>query len=136
VEIVRDALPGRTFQGQGSQVALAGTTTQGVVNYPVTIQFQEVDEAIRPGMTANATIVIERRENVLLVPHRAIRSQNGQRVVRVLRDGQGQEVVVQAGLTGEGQTEILGDTLHEGAVLLLTSATTSLTGMGTNIRGQ
>ncbi|MGQ9684169.1 MAG: efflux RND transporter periplasmic adaptor subunit [Anaerolineae bacterium] len=130
VEISLDALPGQVYAGQVTRVASAGTSTQGVVNYPVTIEFQQDDESIRPGMTANATIVVERRENVLLVPNRAIRSQNGQRVVRVLRDGQEVPVVVQIGLSGEGQTEILDGVLQEGDVVLLSSGTDSLPPMG------
>ncbi|HOG47014.1 MAG TPA: efflux RND transporter periplasmic adaptor subunit, partial [Anaerolineae bacterium] len=95
VDITLDALPGSAFKGHVSKVAASGTSTQGVVNYPVVIRFDEAGAAIKPGMTANASIVIERRDNVLLVPTRAVRTQGGQRVVQVLRERQVVDVPVQ-----------------------------------------
>ena len=135
VNVTLDALADRTFQGHVTRVALAGTAVQGVVNYPVAIRLDRPDPAIKPGMTANASIIVERRDNVLLVPSRAIRSQSGRRYVRVLYKGQTIDVPVQVGLTGDGGVEILpdpaaGETVREGDVLVLNVTTTQLRAVG------
>ncbi len=122
VDITLDALPGRTFKGHVSKVAVAGTSTQGVVNFPVTVKLDQADPAVKPGMTANITVIIDRRENVLLVPSRAVHTLNGRRMVTVLRDGKPSEVEVKLGQTGDGMTEVLDDTLKEGDTLLLTTS--------------
>jgi HlyD family secretion protein len=118
-DITLDALRDRDLTGQVASVAAAGTSVQGVVNYKVVIRLDEADPAIKPGMSASVSIVTEEREDVLLVPIRAIRSTGGQRVVHLLRDGQIATVPVQVGLTGDEGIEILGDTLKEGDVLVL-----------------
>ncbi len=123
--ITFDALADRTFAAQVVKVAAVGVSTQGVVNYPVTVRLTDKDPAIRPGMTANASIVVDKRENVLVVPNRAIRTQGRQRTVSVLYQGQVIEVPVEAGMSGNGNTEILGDTLKEGDVVLLNTSSTS-----------
>lgn len=122
VNITLDALPDRTFKGRVTKVAAVGTSVQGVVNYPVTIHLEQADPAIKPGMTANASIIVDRRDDVLLVPSRAIRSQGNQRFVRVLFQGQTIDVPVQVGLSGDGGTEILGDVLKEGDEVVLNVA--------------
>lgn len=122
VDIVLDALPSSTFKGHVTKVASTGTATQGVVSYPVTIHLDKADPAIKPGMTANATIIVDRRDNVLMVPTRAIRSQGNQRLVRVLYQGQTIDVPVEVGLTGDTNTEVLGDALKEGDVIILNPA--------------
>lgn len=119
VEITLDALPDRTFKGHVADVAPAGVSTQGVVNFPVTIVFDEADPAIRPGMTANISIIVERRENVLLVPSRAIHTQGSDRVVYVLEGSQIEEIPVQVGMSGDSGTEILDDSLSEGQEVIV-----------------
>lgn len=122
-EILLDALPERTFKGRVTDVASGGTSTQGVVNFPLTIGLEQADPAIKPGMTANVSSVVDRRDNVLLVPSRAIQVQGKQHLVRVLHEGQVIEVPVQIGLSGDNGTEILGDALWEGDLLVLSATT-------------
>lgn len=125
VELRFDALPDQVFQGHVARLAATGTVVQGVVNYPVTIHLDEPVAAIRPGMSANASIIIDRRDNVLLVPNRTIRSQGGQYMVRVLRNGLPVDTPVQLGLSGDINSEVLGDTLKEGDTLIVHSASLS-----------
>ncbi|MDI7274964.1 MAG: efflux RND transporter periplasmic adaptor subunit [Anaerolineae bacterium] len=125
VEVLLDAMPERTFAGRVVQMATSGTSSQGVVNFPITICLDQADPAIRPGMTANVTIIAERRDNVLLVPSRAIQVRGGGYLVRVLHEGQIIEVPVQVGLSGDNGTEILGDILREGDLLVVDGATSS-----------
>lgn len=124
VNITLDALPNVNLTGHISYVAPVGTISQGVVNYPVTITLDNADNTVKPGMTANTNIVVERRDNVLLVPNRAVRTQGGQRTVQVLYKGQVISVPVQLGLSNDTATEVLSG-LQEGDQVILNTTTNS-----------
>ena len=68
-----DAFPDQTFRGQVVQVRLDAATVQNVVTYSVMVQAGNPDEMLLPGMTADVSIVTDRRENVLRVPNDATR---------------------------------------------------------------
>jgi HlyD family secretion protein len=68
-----DAFPDRDFQGTVSQVRLEPITDQNVVTYVTVIRTQNPDGRLRPGMTANVTVKIERRDGVTRVPNAALR---------------------------------------------------------------
>lgn len=68
-----DAFPGRNFPGQVREVRNNPTTTNNVVNYSTIIDVTNPDLKLRPGMTANVTITIARRTNVLRLPNSAVR---------------------------------------------------------------
>jgi HlyD family secretion protein len=127
VQVTFDALSGQTFGGQVVKVPLVGAVTQGVVNYPVVIALDQADRQIRPGMTANVTIVVEQRDNILLVPNRAVKIVNRQRVVTVVRDGAPTQVNVTLGMTGDSQSEVVSG-LNEGDVVVVQQTTTTTQG--------
>jgi HlyD family secretion protein len=68
------------------EVAAVGTETQGVTNFPVTVELLDADEAVRPEMTAAVDIVTSEVDDVLLIPNRAIRLLDGERVIYVLTE--------------------------------------------------
>ena len=68
-----DAYPGETFIGDISQLRLNAQTLQNVVTYSAVIDVANPDQKLRPGMTANITIPVARRESVLTVPNAALR---------------------------------------------------------------
>ena len=68
-----DAFPGETFSGNISQLRLNAQTTQNVVTYSAVIDVSNPALKLRPGMTANITISVARRDNVLTVPNAALR---------------------------------------------------------------
>jgi len=68
-----DAYPNDQFRGQVSQLRLQPTTVQNVVTYSTVIDVPNPDLKLKPGMTANVTIEIMRRENVLRLPNSALR---------------------------------------------------------------
>jgi HlyD family secretion protein len=70
-----DAYPERTFRGKVSEVRNAPTTIQNVVTYDVVIQVGNKDFKLKPGMTANVTVLIAHKEGVLKVPNSALRFQ-------------------------------------------------------------
>jgi HlyD family secretion protein len=67
------AWPGRKFPASIQRVGLGSTTTDNVVTYKTILRVNNDDLALRPGMTATATIVTASREKVLLVPNAALR---------------------------------------------------------------
>ncbi|MBI4552970.1 MAG: efflux RND transporter periplasmic adaptor subunit [Candidatus Latescibacteria bacterium] len=68
-----DAYPDQQFGGQVSQIRLAPVTVQNVVTYTVIVDVPNPDMKLKPGMTANVTILVAQRENVLKVPTIALR---------------------------------------------------------------
>src|SRR5262249_41525021 len=68
-----DAYPGEDFAGAITQLRLDPTTTNGVVTYDAVIGVDNEAQKLRPGMTANASIVSVRREDALLVQNAALR---------------------------------------------------------------
>jgi HlyD family secretion protein len=70
---VVDAYPNQVFKGAVTQVRNAPITVQNVVTYNVVIGVDNTDLRLRPGMTANVSIIVDRRENVLKVPNQALR---------------------------------------------------------------
>lgn len=68
-----DAYPGVRFQGVVKQVRHAPVTVQNVVTYKVVVGIRNEDLRLKPGMTANVSITVARRENVLKVPNAALR---------------------------------------------------------------
>jgi len=68
-----DAFPDRTFDGRVSQIRLEPIVEQGVVTYTTVIQTANPDLRLRPGMTANVTIRVERRDDVVRIRNAALR---------------------------------------------------------------
>ncbi|MBE0699212.1 MAG: efflux RND transporter periplasmic adaptor subunit, partial [Anaerolineaceae bacterium] len=114
-----DAISDKEYSGRVTQVARVGVSTQGVVNFNVTIELNNDDGSVRPGMTSAVNIVTDLVENILVVPNRAVRLRDGKRVVFVLRDGVPVLTEIQLGLTSDVQSEVIGDNLKEGDLLVL-----------------
>ena len=70
-----DAYPERNFRGEVLEIRNAPQTIQNVVTYDVVIQMENKDLKLKPGMTANVTITVARREGVLKLPNTALRFQ-------------------------------------------------------------
>lgn len=88
----------------------AETIVEGVPTYKVTLQFDEKDERVRSGMTANIDIITHSKENVVTVPFRAVLEKNGEKYVRVIQGNSGEysEVKVTTGIRGnDGKIEIV-----------------------------
>jgi len=68
-----DAYPGVRFSGSIRQVRLAPINVQNVVTYNVVVAVDNQDLRLKPGMTANVSIVVAQKEQVLKVPNAALR---------------------------------------------------------------
>ncbi|MEZ5649509.1 MAG: efflux RND transporter periplasmic adaptor subunit [Burkholderiaceae bacterium] len=73
VSFTVDAFPARNFRGTVNQIRKAPTEVQNVITYTVIIAADNADLALLPGMTANVTVVVGERRNVVRVPNAALR---------------------------------------------------------------
>jgi HlyD family secretion protein len=73
VDFTVDAYPTRTFHGTVTQVRNSPTTVNNVVTYDCVIGVTNADYKLKPGMTANVSIIIAQRENALTIPNGALR---------------------------------------------------------------
>jgi HlyD family secretion protein len=73
VDFTVDAYPYRNFQGVVTQVRNSPTTVNNVVTYDCVIGVTNADYKLKPGMTANVSIIIAQREDALTIPNAALR---------------------------------------------------------------
>jgi HlyD family secretion protein len=73
VDFTVDAFPTRTFRGKVVQVRNAPITVQNVVTYDTVIGVDNKDLKLKPGMTANVSIIIAHKDNVLQIKNAALR---------------------------------------------------------------
>ena len=71
VQITADAVPDKTYVGTVTRVSMKGASNGGTTTYPVTIRIDDTD-GLRPGMNANAEIVVAQANNALVVPNAAV----------------------------------------------------------------
>lgn len=116
-----DAVLGRTepYHGKVVQVSQAGDTVQGVVSFTVSVELTDADEFVKPGMTAAVNIVVEEVKDVLLIPNRAVRLVDSERVVYVLVNGLPVQVKVQLGSTSGIDSVLVSGDIKEGDPIIL-----------------
>jgi HlyD family secretion protein len=105
IDYTFDALgPDRHFTGLVLTIDPASTVVSGVVNYSVKGSLENIPD-IKPGMTANMTVMVAKKDNVLAVPSTAVINKNSKQYVRVIDDAKNKtyhEVQVQTGLRADG----------------------------------
>ena len=117
IDYTFDALgPDKHFTGKVLTINPSSTVVSGVVNYKVTGSLDNVPE-IKPGMTANMTILVAQKDDVLSIPSTAIINKNSKQYVRVIDDSKKKtyhEVQVQTGLQADGGLVKIISGLNEG----------------------
>ena len=101
--VTLDSISGKTFTGQVLTVDKIGTVSSGVTNYPVVISLDATAPEILPNMATTANIIIESKENALMVPSEAIVDERA----RVLKEGRVRITPVKTGLISDTHTEIV-----------------------------
>ena len=71
VQITADAVADKTYVGTVTRVSMKGSSSGGTTTYPITIRIDNTD-GLRPGMNANAEIVVAEAGNALVVPNAAV----------------------------------------------------------------
>ncbi len=124
VTLTFDAIAGKAYTGKVVEVAQAGDSVQGAVNFTVTVVLTDPDKSVKPGMTAAVTITVKQMNNVLLVPNRAVRLVDNQRVVYILVNGQPEEVNVTLGASSDTMSEVVSSDLKVGDLIILNPPST------------
>lgn len=124
VAVTLDALPDTVVTGAIAEIAPTSASAGGVVTYLVTINIvADKGVLLRPGMSANASIVVEEVDDVLIVPNWAVRldRETGNAFVnQMMADGSVEEVVVDTGLRNEQFSEVVSG-LRAGDVVVVTN---------------
>ena len=105
VLVTTPGLPGKTFHGSVTSVDTMGTQQNGLSTFGVHIGVAATS-GLRPGMTADARIVVATVPNALMVPVEAVLQQDTGTEVEVLRDGRPETVPVQVGLVNDQYAQI------------------------------
>jgi HlyD family secretion protein len=136
VEFTVDAYPDLTFRGKVSQVRSSPISVQNVVTYDVVVKVDNPELKLKPGMTANVSIIVERKSGVLKVPNAALRfrpsqkgtvqpgkrqsgGQGGNVGVYVLGDGTPRRIAITPGSSDGNFTEVAGGDLREGQEVIV-----------------
>jgi HlyD family secretion protein len=130
-QITFDAVPNVTISGKVIAVASSATLTSGVVNYYATISLDQGNQALKEGMTSNATVVVSSANNVITVPNLAITRLGGQAYVNVYSNGQEVQTAIETGVVGDTYTEVTSGLTEGQQVVIPTLRVPS----GTNSRG-
>jgi HlyD family secretion protein len=75
VRFTLESLPGRRFSGVVENIRMIPMTTNNIVSYTVIINVENRDGSLMPGMTCAVDFIVERAENILIVPNAALRYQ-------------------------------------------------------------
>ncbi len=119
-----DAIPGKTYHGVVQSVSQAGDNSSGAVNFTVTVQLTDADQQVKPAMTAAVNIVVQQVEGQLLVPNRAVRLVNAQRVVYILQNGRPTAVPITLGASSDTLSVVASGNLKEGDLVVLNPPST------------
>jgi HlyD family secretion protein len=133
VDFVVDAYPDITFEGTVWQVRNAPLTVQNVVTYDVVIKVDNPELKLKPGMTANVSIIIAVKKDVLRIPNAALRFRPSDKegtqtpekkgpAVWVSAKGQPRRVAVSTGISDGSYTELVSGELIGGQELIVESA--------------
>lgn len=123
VTVTLDSLAGLALPGTVTAIAPNATIQSGVMTYLVQTTLGLIDPRLRSGLTATANVTVQRKDNVVMVPNRAIRVSKNVRTVLVREDGATKEKQVTVGMSNDQFTEITAG-LNEGEqVIIVTTAT-------------
>ena len=129
VEFSVDSFPDEIFEGVVTQVRNNPITTSNVVTYQVIIGIDNKDLKLKPGMTANVDIITAQKQNVLLVPNKALRfyttDEKGEvkrykdKGVWILKDKKPVRINVTTGVSDDDKTEISSREIKAGDEVIL-----------------
>ncbi len=109
VMLTFNAIEGLSVSGKIEKMDSLGKLTSGVVTYNVTIGFDSLDPRIKPEMSVSAAIITGVKQDIIIVPNSAVKSQNGSSYVQILKNGQTtpQQAPVEVGISNNTDTEII-----------------------------
>lgn len=132
VEFTVDAYPDSPFKGSVSEIRNAPITVQNVVTYDVVVKVDNPELKLKPGMTANVTIIISSKKDVLRIPNAALRFRPSEMRGKAEQKEKGsgvwivdnrkpKRIEVTTGISDGNYTELLSDNIKEGQELIIES---------------
>ncbi len=136
VEFTVDAYPDVTFRGEVWQVRNAPITVQNVVTYDAVIKVDNPDLLLKPGLTANVSIIISTSRDVLKIPNAALRfrppdkgkeaaGKKGE-AVWIAEKGSPRRISITTGISDGNHTELASGELKEGQEVIVESITKTI----------
>jgi HlyD family secretion protein len=130
VDFTVDAYPDIIFKGKVGQVRIAPITVQNVVTYDVVITVDNPELKLNPGMTANVSIIVAEKKDVLRAPNAALRFKPSEKTkakpqkgsaVWILENDKPKRVSVTAGIGDGNYTELAAGEIKEGQEIIVES---------------
>jgi HlyD family secretion protein len=131
VEFTVDAYPDITFKGKVWQVRNAPITVQNVVTYDVVIKVNNTELKLKPGMTANVSIIVLTKEDVLRIPNAALRFKPSKKItgmpekkgagVWILENNKPKRINVVTGISDGTFSELISGEIKEGQEVIIES---------------
>lgn len=128
VEYTLDGYPDSVFYGEVTQVRLDSTTTSNVVTYTVIVSVDNEDLKLKPGMTANVSIITSKSEDVKCVPSIALKyspDSSGQKYkeqgIWILDDGEPKRIDIKQGASNDSNVEIISQKVKIGDEVIIGS---------------
>lgn len=106
VTLTFDAISDLSVTGEVVEIDTLGTVNQGIVSYDIKIAFDVQDDRIKSGMSVSVAIITASKQDVLLAPIGAVKTQNNASYVEVLINNQPQRKIVTTGLSNDTMIEI------------------------------
>lgn len=118
VKITGDAFEGKEYKGTVKYIdatAVSNNTGQGKETVvKVKIEVMDKDTALKPGFSATADILTERKKGALVIPYEAIFTRkNGEKVIFTIEEGKAKEHLIKTGIESELMVEVMGEGLKE-----------------------
>ncbi|MEK6775670.1 MAG: efflux RND transporter periplasmic adaptor subunit [bacterium] len=131
VEFTVDAYPDMTFKGKVLQVRNAPITVQNVVTYDVVIIVDNPEFKLKPGMTANVSVIVSIKKDILKIPNAALRFQPAEKSktamqpkgpgVWILEQGKPKRVPISIGISDGNYAELVSGEMKEGQEIIVES---------------
>ncbi len=128
VEYTLDGYPDSIFTGIVTQVRLSPTTESNVVTYTVIIEVENEESKLMPGMTANVSIITDKKENILTVPNQALKfttvdnkQKYDQKGIWIKQKNKPTRVSIETGVSDDSYTEIISDKVKDGDIVYIGS---------------
>ena len=120
-----DGYPDDEFRGKVSQVRLSPTTVSNVVTYSVIVDVENEDLKLKPGMTANVSIITEKSENVLCAPNSALKvslddtKKYEHQGIWKMENKKPVRVDIETGASNDNVFEIVSDKIQKGDTIVI-----------------
>lgn len=130
VEFTVDAYPDSPFKGSVSEIRNAPITVQNVVTYDVVVKVDNPELKLKPGMTANVSIIVSSKSNVLKIANAALRFKPSDKQTKnekmekgsgiwIFENKQLKRIAITTGISDGAYTELLSGEIREGEELIV-----------------